>query len=253
MIERHQLVEFLNDLLPLPAGIEDASNNGLQVEGGNTVRKVVFGVDACLALFRRAAETKADFVFVHHGLSWGEGWRRLTGTTAERLRILFVNRLSLYASHLPLDASPQVGNNFEIARRLGLEELRAVFEYHGGEIGCLGQLPEPLPAPQLCRLINRELSTESHCFDFGRRHIKTLGIVSGGGADAVAECACRGIDALLTGEVGHQHYHVMAEAGQTVIAAGHYRTETPGVEAVARRVAERFAIQTEFIDLPTGL
>ncbi len=253
MVKRNQLVEFLDDLLPLPTGIEDASNNGLQVEGGTSVRKVAFGVDACLALFKRAAQAKADFIFVHHGLSWGEGWRRLTGRTAERMRALFLHRLSLYASHLPLDASPQVGNNFEIARRLGLEDLVSAFEYHGGEIGCAGQLPEPMPASRLCQLINQHLSTRSHCFDFGRKKIKTIGIVSGGGADAVAECARRGIDVLLTGEVGHPDYHAMAEARQTVIAAGHYRTETPGVEAVARRVAEKFDIQTVFIDLPTGL
>ncbi len=253
MVEREQLVEFLDRLLPPLPGVEDASNNGLQVEGGREVRKVAFGVDACLVLFKRARAVGAQFVVVHHGLSWGEGWRRLTGSLAERLRLLFAGNISLYASHLPLDANPQVGHNFEIARRLGLENLQAAFEYHGGQIGCMGEFPQPLGLDELRQQAEAELQTETRLYPFGRREIRTLGVVSGGGADAVEECARRGIDCLLTGEVGHQHYHGMAEARQSVLAAGHYRSEIPGLLAVAREVGRKFAVETEFIDLPTGL
>jgi len=253
MITRDKLTSFLNEILPPVPGIEDPSNNGLQVEGKSEVGKVIFGVDACLALFKKAAEVEADFIFVHHGLSWGDGWQRLTGQEATRLKVLFKSDISLYASHLPLDADIRVGHNFEIARRLGLENLESAFAYHGGTIGCLGHFPETIDIRELCSKANHELTTETAAYPFGRRKIRSLGIVSGGGGDAIEECARRGTDCLLTGEITHKHYHIMAEAEQTVLTAGHYQSEIPGLQAVARTVSEQYNIETEFIDLPTGL
>lgn len=41
--------------------------------------------------------------------------------------------------------------------------------------------------------------------------------------------------------------------GVSVLSMGHYRSETPGVDAVMQEVREHFDIETEFLDLPTGL
>ncbi len=253
MVSRDDLVAFLDQLLPSVPGVEDPSNNGLQVEGKDQVKTVLFGVDACGELFERAIACNADFVFVHHGLSWGDGWKRLTGLTAARMRLLFSHGISLYAAHLPLDANARAGHNFSIARCLGLEQLESAFEYNGGRIGCWGILPRPTGLEQLSRMIEQELATECRVFAFGRDQVRNLGIVSGGGADVIAECARNKVDCLLTGEVKHQHYHEMAELGQNVIAAGHYRTETPGLQATARILAEHFEVDIEVVDLPTGM
>ena len=40
------------------------------------------------------------------------------------------------------------------------------------------------------------------------------------------------------------------EAGLHFIAGGHYATETLGVRALAARIAERFDIAWDFVDLP---
>ncbi len=253
MISLNELVQYLDRLFEgFPEG-EDPSNNGLQVEGGGEIRKVVFGVDACAELFRQASERQADFVFVHHGLSWGGGWRRLTEITADRMRSLLTNRISLYAVHLPLDANVQVGHNFTIARRLRLQDMEPAFDYHGCTIGCLGVFPQAEALTVFAQEIERALSTECRIFPFGSENVRTIGIVSGGGADAVAECARRGVDCLVTGEVKHQDYHVMKEYRQNVIAAGHYRTETPGLYAVAELLTRKFELDAEVVELPTGL
>ena len=41
--------------------------------------------------------------------------------------------------------------------------------------------------------------------------------------------------------------------GVDVIAAGHYCTEKPGVITVMEKIQQKFKIDCEFIDLPTGL
>ena len=72
-MELETLKTFLDSTLALDKFSRDASNNGLQVEGKTEVRSAVFGVDACQELFDAAAARGADFIFVHHGMSWGRG------------------------------------------------------------------------------------------------------------------------------------------------------------------------------------
>ena len=66
-----EITKYLDKLLDIRAIPDDASNNGLQVEACKDVKKMVFGVDACQALFDAAEAKNADLVFVHHGISWG--------------------------------------------------------------------------------------------------------------------------------------------------------------------------------------
>ena len=108
---RTDLVRFLDTILELSSWPDDPSNNGLQFAGSGTVERAVFAVDASAELFRIAAERHADFIFVHHGFSWGSGIRRIDGILADRITTLAKNGISLYAAHLPLDAHPRFGHN----------------------------------------------------------------------------------------------------------------------------------------------
>jgi len=254
MARLNELVKWLDDRLALAAIPDDDSNNGLQVEAGGDVRKAVFGVDATQALIERAAEVGADFIFVHHGLSWGNGFRRLQGLDARRVGALFRAGISLYAAHLPLDAHPQVGHNACIARLLGLARTRHFARYHGADIGVAGELAPTRRAGDLARILADGIGGGQTIYGEPDRELRTVGVISGGaGPQGILAAAAEGLDALVTGEVTHTAYHMVAETGLTVIAAGHYASETPGVHAVMAEVAGRFAIQAQFIDLPTGL
>jgi putative NIF3 family GTP cyclohydrolase 1 type 2 len=112
----NKLTNYLDARLALDSSPLDPSNNGLQVQGRDEVKKAVFGVDACAALFQIAVDKKADFIFVHHGLSWKDSLKKLTGLNASRIRPLFQNDISLYAVHLPLDAHPKIGHNAKLTR-----------------------------------------------------------------------------------------------------------------------------------------
>lgn len=254
MIPRDSLVEALDDLLqPENGSVDDVSNNGLQVEGMSEVRRAVFGVDACRDLFERAVAESADFVFVHHGLSWGGGLKRLTGMTAGRLRPLFENGISLYASHLPLDMHPELGHNAVMARELGIQHPEPFFRYGETEIGWGGDLPEAAAVRELAERLDEMLDTDSYLVGDPETPISRVGIVSGGGADAVSECAEAGYGCLITGEMKHSEYHTASELDVCVVAGGHYCTEMPGVKAVMEWVEENFDVECSFVDLPTGL
>lgn len=252
MVSRRELVNYLDNLLRLDDIPGDVSNNGLQVEGSDGVNKAVFAVDASLQLFEAAAAEHADFIFVHHGISWKDSLKYLTGVNASRCRALFRNDISLYACHLPLDCHPELGHNALIADALGLRERGTFYTYAGVPIGWYGTLPTPLPLEQLEAEVNSRWNTVARVLAAGRPTVRTTGIVSGGGDGAIPDCQRLGLDCLITGELSHENVHLAHEAGINVVAGGHYCTEVPGVQRVMEQVQRDYGLDSVFIDLPTG-
>lgn len=249
-----ELTQFLDRELNLEAFRQDHSNNGLQVEGSAEVRRAAFAVDACLATFELAAEKGVDFLFVHHGLSWGAEPRRFTGVTARRLRTLFNAGISLYAAHLPLDANPVFGNNAELSRLAGLIETEPYCLYDGVKIGRIGDLPSPRPLPEIAARLERELKTAAQICGEPESTVSRIAVVSGGGGmDALEQAASAGADLLITGELTHVMFHCARELGVKVLAFGHYATETVGPQALMRHVGGKFPLEFTFLDFPTGL
>ena len=87
-------------------------------------------------------------------------------------------------------------------------------------------------------------------FDAGPPQVRRLAIVSGAGADYIADALNAGADALLTGEPAERSMAAARESGLHLIAAGHYATETFGVRRLGEHVAERFELRHVFLDVP---
>lgn len=251
-----QLDEYFRSFLDMEGYRKDPSLNGIQVEnsaaGTKELGRVAFAVDACLETIQRAAQAGADVLFVHHGFFWGQ-CQRLTGSHYRRIRLLLDNDMALYACHLPLDASQEVGNNYGLARRLGLVDVVPFGEWHGMTIGVGGRLPEPLPVGQVVRRLFPDGEEPLHLLPFGPKEIRSVAIVSGGAARELSQAIEGGYDAFVTGEIGHEQYHQALEAGITVVAGGHYQTETVGVSLVMEKLAGDLGLDTVFIQVPTGL
>jgi putative NIF3 family GTP cyclohydrolase 1 type 2 len=117
-MKRDELARYLEELLDVPK-FRDYCPNGLQVEGSVEVRRLVAGVTASQALLDAAVEGRADAILVHHGYFWRGEDGRVTGIRRNRLKTLLGHDINLLAYHLPLDAHPELGNNAQLAKRLG--------------------------------------------------------------------------------------------------------------------------------------
>ncbi|WP_297071143.1 Nif3-like dinuclear metal center hexameric protein [Thermococcus sp.] len=250
-MNRDELVSFLNEYLNASA-YPDKSSNGLQVEGKEEVERVAFAVDTTLKTIEGAAKAKADMMVVHHGMIWG-GLGYITGMHYKRLKAILESGINLYVAHLPLDAHPEVGNNVELLKLLGLEPKGPFGEYRGLSVGFWGEFKELQPVEKVAQIIAEKLDTTVKTYEFRAKRIKTVGAVSGAGAFALEEAWRRGIDLLVTGEFGHADYLTAIDLPQSVLVAGHYKTETLGVKALMEVVKERFGLDVFFIDEPTGL
>jgi dinuclear metal center YbgI/SA1388 family protein len=254
MAKLKEIVDFLDALLDVAGIPEDSSNNGLQVEGKDKVNKIIFSVDASLELAEKARNLNADMIFVHHGFSWGNGFKRITGIDAKRFTALLKNGISLYAAHLPLDGHPEIGHNAIMAKKMELQNCRMFAKFANTEIGVSGELKKAMGVAKFAKYIDKKLGLKSEVFGRTTGKIKKIGVISGGaGTDGVMAAAAAGLDCLITGEIGHSSWHVINETGISVLAGGHYNTEKPGVIAVMEEVEMMFDVNCQFIDIPTGL
>ena len=247
---RDALVAYLDAYLDV-AGWSDKSLNGLQVEGGDRVSRVALATDTALATIAMAVEADAQMMVAHHGLFWGRV-EPVTGPMRARLAALIEADLSLYVSHLPLDAHPEVGNNAVLARLLGLADVEPFGRWGDRAIGVLGRLPETLDRSGLAARIEALLGARPDVLAFGGEAIRRVAVVSGAAADLIPEAESVGADAFITGETSHTAYHQARERGVNVVFAGHYATETLGVRALGDHLARKFGLETVFLDVPTG-
>ena len=233
--------------------IEDSSQNGLQVEGPEEVTKVAFAVDSCQVAFKRAVATGARLLIVHHGLFWDKPLC-LVGPLFQRVKTLIEGGCGLYAVHLPLDFHPEVGNNAELARLLGLKDTRAFGEYQGHKIGIGGVLEPAIPLDMLVEQLARATGEPPlRVLAHGPAEVSQVGCISGWGSDMMDQVADAGLDTFVTGETSHSFFHQAAEWSLNVVYGGHYATETLGVKALARHLDEKFGLETTFLDIPTGM
>jgi dinuclear metal center YbgI/SA1388 family protein len=250
MAGRDAIVAFLDELLDAPSW-PDYGPNGLQVPGAREVRRVVTGVSAHAELFAHAAAAEAQMVLSHHGILWDKAPRAITPAHKDRLRILFDADLSLAAYHLPLDAHPEVGNNALICAALGLERAEPFAEHRGRAIGWVGHAHgDGIPAAELLARCAGAFGREPLAFAEGPATVRRVGVVSGGGAGSLSEAVARGLDAFVTGEPSEPAMADAREAGIHFVAGGHYATETLGVRRLGELVAERFAVEHVFVDIP---
>ena len=252
MVNRDEIVNFLDEYLNVLA-FPDKSRNGLQVEGKEEVEKIAFAVDACMDTFIKARAFGADMLIVHHGLIWG-GIEYVRGLVQKRLKFLLENELNLYAAHLPLDLHPEVGNNAQLLKLLELEPREPFGSYNGLNIGYISEFDEPKPLPLVAQIFVEKLKTDYvKAYEFGVEEIRRVGVVSGRGGFAIPEAIEKGVNLFITGEFLHDDYHTAKEGRLSVIAAGHYASETLGVKALMPILREKFGVKTVFIDNPTGL
>lgn len=226
----------------------DSSNNGLQVANKGDVTRIACGVDASLEFFQAAKEQGANMLICHHGISWGDSLKYITDSNYHHISYLIENDIALYAAHLPLDAHPQYGNNAQICKTLKLQKLKPFGEYNGSTIGFYGSLPKAISYNKLKPQIEDIMHNKLQTMDFGKKTIRTIGVISGGAASEITDAAKKGLDLYISGEPTLQGYNLAKEYGINVIFAGHYATEVFGVKALGKMLATKFKLKAEFID-----
>ncbi len=205
MLKRDYMLSLLDQ--ELAAGqFQDFCPNGLQVEGREQIHRVVSGVTACQALIDAAIVEDADAILVHHGYFWKGESQQIRGMKKQRLQTLLHHDINLFAYHLPLDAHPTLGNNAQLALRLGLT-TEGGLDDSPRPIGNVGRLDSPMSASEFAAHVEAVLGrTPLHIGDPGDE-IETIGWCTGGAQGFIEKAQAKGVDAYLSGEISEPTTH----------------------------------------------
>ncbi|MBN6710565.1 Nif3-like dinuclear metal center hexameric protein [Haemophilus haemoglobinophilus] len=243
-----ELEQIINQKLN-SAAISDYAPNGLQVEGKADVQKIITGVTASQALIDYAVEQKADAILVHHGYFWKSENPCIRGMKGKRIKTLLQNDINMYGYHLPLDTHAELGNNAQLAKLLGIENLRPL-ENNSFSIPVYGDLIEVVSGEEFAQRIEKVLGRKPlFCGENAPHLIRTIGICTGGGQGYIDLAAAKGLDAFITGEVSEQTIHSAREQGLHFFAAGHHATERYGIKALGEWLAKEYGFEVEFKDI----
>ncbi|WP_201584819.1 Nif3-like dinuclear metal center hexameric protein [Psychrobacter jeotgali] len=256
-ISAQALTQFCDDYLSV-AAFKDYSPNGLQVDGGQAIKRIITGVTACEALIDAAIDTQAQAIMVHHGYFWKGEPEPLVSMKGRRIRKLMQHGISLIAYHLPLDAHPLIGNNAKLAEALNLTITGPLYPDESYPVGNIAS-GQPQTAESLITSITQTLQrTPLHIAGHyyhtdnqpaNARLIERIGICTGGAQDMIEQAAAMGCDAFISGEISERTTHSARELGIDYFACGHHATERGGIKALGNLVAEKFDIPVTFIDI----
>lgn len=237
------------DLLLQYRPYKDHIRNGLLVDGGKEVKKVLTGVSFGDHLLDQAIQVRADCILVHHAHGfWDNQPRHIVGAHGQRVRKLIQNGISLLGYHLPLDGHPELGNNALLLQTVGAEMQNGV-----KELIHVGTFPENIAVSTnyiIRALAETGLDKPQAFFSYGPREITKVAICSGGAPDYIEEAAAAGAQLYITGEAREHTQQRAKDLGIHFMAYGHHNTETFGVKALAEYIKKTYTIPAEFYNVP---
>jgi dinuclear metal center YbgI/SA1388 family protein len=272
---RTELEHFLSATFEYP-NFQDYCQNGLQVEGRDTIQMLVCGISFNLPLLQEAIRLRADAILVHHGV-FGKEFFTLRGPMRQKIKLLLAHDISLFGIHLPLDAHAEYGNNAQLFAAIGGGELTPF------DVGFIGQNPGQFALTEMLDVFHRQLHPAEYAGfsdevegsfaeqgSFGeqslvllpkRRHDfvyfangpktpETIGIMSGGGAKYYRDAIARGVDTFITGSVEEPTPAIAYETRTNFVCLGHYWSEKPGIRALQHAIEREFNAQTAFVEVP---
>jgi dinuclear metal center YbgI/SA1388 family protein len=247
-VTRQALLSACTELLQ-PARFKDYGPNGLQVEGAEHIHHIVSGVTASRALIEAAIDAKADAIFVHHGLFWRGQDGTVTGWMKQRLQLLLAHNINLLAYHLPLDAHPELGNNAQLGKRLGLQVQGTFGDQDLGLWGTRADGQAFADVHALAATVSTTLHREPVVVQTPAREIRKVAWCTGGAQSYFEAAIAAGVDAFITGEISEPQAHLARETSVAFLACGHHATERYGAPAAAAHVAAQLGITHQFIEI----
>jgi len=244
-MKREELVGYLDRLLE-SGKFRDYCPNGLQVEGRPEVRRIVAGVTASQALLDEAVAIDADAILVHHGYFWRGEDGCITGIRKKRLSTLLQHDINLIAYHLPLDAHPELGNNAQLALRLGWQPEGRLGEQ---DMVWQGSLDQEMSLAEVAGNVACALGRPPLAIGDQTRSVRRVAWCSGGAQGYFEAAVAAGVDLYLSGEISEQTVHLARETGIGYLAAGHHATERYGAKALAEHLEATFGLECRFIDI----
>lgn len=208
------------------------------------VENVLVALDPFEAVCQEALERKAQLIVTHHALIWQPGF--VTDETAAGRNTLFLieNHIAHINAHTNLDCTPG-GVNDTLAQTLGLKNIQVISpsgtDEQGRPWGLLrsGEVPEQSLADFLAN-VKVSLGCEGLRYVDGGKPACKVAVGGGGCAGYLQQAAAAGCDTFVTADVKYNQFWDAKELGINLIDAGHFHTENPVCQILAKTISDAF-------------
>uniref|UniRef100_UPI003FF1330A Nif3-like dinuclear metal center hexameric protein n=1 Tax=Candidatus Fimivicinus sp. TaxID=3056640 RepID=UPI003FF1330A len=236
MICVKDIYDFVNEIAPFDRQ-ESWDNSGLLVgDSAQQVETLAVALDITPEAVHQAEKEGAQLFVSHHPVIFHA---QKQFPAQEPAYLLARAGMSAVCAHTCLDVA-QGGVNDVLAEKLGLSAVKPVPSEEGAPLLRIGAV-QPMDTPTLAGEVSRRLKAAVRVAsaDAGRL-ITRVAVCGGAGADLMAQAKAAGADAYVTGDANHHEFLDALQMELTLLAAGHYETENPVVDVLARRLSSRF-------------
>jgi dinuclear metal center YbgI/SA1388 family protein len=241
-MKQAEFIELLEHIAPPELADDfDAGRIGLVIdllhENNREIQRVAVTLDVTKEILLKAAAFKADVLICHHTPLF-HPITTISGPLAQRLKIVFENNISIYAMHTNYD-NAEGGINTILADKFQLKNQKMT------AFGIIGTI-DPLSTDDFAKKVSKELNTP--LMYAGSRTVEKIMICGGSclNRHALSVAQENGVDLFLSSELKHSDF--LRERGDmSVIDAGHYATENPGMEALALKLKEKIGDQVDVL------
>ncbi|WNY28036.1 GTP cyclohydrolase 1 type 2 [Methanimicrococcus stummii] len=230
-MKQEDLIQLLEQIAP--PEIADDFDNGriglildLLYTKNRNIQKIAVTLDVTDAVLQKAANFGADLLICHHTPLF-HPIMVIPEDLAKRLKIAFDNNISIYAMHTNYD-NAEGGINTVLADMFGLKKTFMT------DFGIIGTV-DPIETETFVKTVSEKLNAP--LLYAGDKTIRKVMICGGSclNRHALSIAKANGVDAFLSSEL--KHSDVLRERGDmTIIDAGHYATENPGMRVLAQRL-----------------
>ena len=205
------------------------------------------GIMTCLTLTAEVADEAiragANLVITHHPILFKAVKRLTTDTSEGRLLLALIRAgVSVYSPHTAFDSARE-GINQQIAAALGLQEIQPIRPQPNSSAGAgrWGTLAHPVTLADLLQQLRAICPAEHFTYVGDLDHAcDQVAIACGAAGEFLPEAAALGCQVFITGET---RFHTCLEAralGTALVMVGHYASERPAVEQLARQLHARW-------------
>lgn len=220
------VIDALERFAPLPLQ-DDYDNSGLQVGLTETeVSGALLCLDITEEVIREAISLGFNLIVSHHPLLFAPLRSITDGSSVGRCVIEAIrNGITIYSSHTCLD-NARGGVNYEIASRLGLQDLDWLEpKTNGSGSGLTGLLTTTMYESAFVDLVKSVFGVKHvRCNGNYDKPIHKVAVCGGSGAFLIPKAIATGADAFVTGEIGY--HRLFGHDGEILlIELGHYESE----------------------------
>lgn len=244
MITAGQIYDFLNQVAPFDTQLE-FDNSGLLVgDRSREITRAIFCLDVTEKAIAEAEEFGAELIISHHPVIFDPlVFVPTKSIVAKAIR----KRLTVICAHTNWDAADG-GVSEVLATLLGLTNVRRLADEGEEAMLFVGELPVAMTARDFAELASEALDTVVSV-SLPDKELHTVAVCGGAGGSFWTSLIGKDVDALLTGEVKHHDFLDAKLEDISLLAAGHYETETISMPVLMNLVKQEFStLECKYIE-----